>query len=530
MKMNCKGISELRTQIKSIKSQAELDKSMSHLKIIASNERSNPEVIQLIEEFITVSEDISDFKSLVILYGLLILQLVQQISNISRALQTLEKMQLLATEIDFKDGLAFSYSFSWYIEKIEGNHKKSANKIEKSMQLLGEILTPDPYIYHFVSYTYAVEMWLEKRNPQAAEILEKCANYFYKVGLTHSLTMSLGILIIIYQQMQNKEKSLQFIKIILGNYNLLLNMPREVRSIAHYFIGVGHKLSFNLGETEKHLLETERILKPIYKDSIYSGYYLAALSHLTTTSALQGKLGLALDQLKRAEDLLEGEITIKNLDSFNKNQIIHDFNLTKFYIQSRLRDFSIEKYQDLIQTIINNVGTHHSNAIMLSEFLLNINLTISELQDIKKLNNPSTKRVEHILDFLICQGNDDDKQALQRINALKRRPVEERMTYVEKAFADLLAAQEYYKINRFAEIYPLLKKYENQTHKIEVLELRVFMEAFIQVGAFKNGDPLGPALQYMAIKKCRNYGFSRLENRLLNYLDMQRRDIRSLAI
>ncbi len=104
------------------------------------------------------------------------------------------------------------------------------------------------------------------------------------------------------------------------------------------------------------------------------------------------------------------------------------------------------------------------------------------------------------------------------------------MTNVERAFADLLAAQEYYKINRFAEIYPLLKKYENQTQKIEVLELRVFMEAFIQVGAFKNGDPLGPALQYMAIKKCRNYGFSRLENKLLDYLDMQRRDIRSLAI
>ena len=94
----------------------------------------------------------------------------------------------------------------------------------------------------------------------------------------------------------------------------------------------------------------------------------------------------------------------------------------------------------------------------------------------------------------------------------------------EKAFADLLAAQEYYKINRFAEIYPLLKKHEKQLHKIEVLEMRVFMEAFIQVGAYKNGDPLGPALQYMAIKKCRQYGFSRLENELLNYITMQGND------
>ena len=102
-----------------------------------------------------------------------------------------------------------------------------------------------------------------------------------------------------------------------------------------------------------------------------------------------------------------------------------------------------------------------------------------------------------------------------------RRPVEERMTFVEKAFTELLAAQEYYKLNRFAEIYPLLKKYENQLHRIEVLELRIFMEAFIQVGAFKNGDPLGPALQYMAIKKCQQLGFTRLENKLVNYLNLQ---------
>ncbi|MCG3224811.1 MAG: hypothetical protein H7647_10115 [Candidatus Heimdallarchaeota archaeon] len=55
------------------------------------------------------------------------------------------------------------------------------------------------------------------------------------------------------------------------------------------------------------------------------------------------------------------------------------------------------------------------------------------------------------------------------------------------------------------------------------MKCRIFMEAFIQVGAYKNGDPLGPALQYMAIKKCRNYGFSRLENKLLDYLQLQRK-------
>ena len=384
------------------------------------------------------------------------------------------------------------------------------------------------HIYHFIRYSYAVEQWLDSRDFKSSIILEECANYFYLNGYFHSFARTLCILIVIYQQTQNNEKSMEIIRKILSNYDFLAKMPEEIKSIVYYFIGVSHKLSFNLSVTEKYLLEAERILKPIYKESIYSRYYLTALSHLSAISALQGKLELALDQMKRVEDLLEEEIVLRNIDVFNKIQIIHTYNLTKFYLQSRLHNFCVEKSQGLIQTIISNVGTYHSNAMMLSEFLLNANLTKAELHDIKTLNNPSTRRVEHILDFLIGEESDDDKRTLRRINALKRRPVEVRMTYVEKAFADLLAAQEYYKINRFAEIYPLLKKYENQTHKIEVLEMRVFMEAFIQVGAYKNGDPLGPALQYMAIKKCRNYGFSRLENRLLDYLDIQRRDIHSL--
>ncbi len=60
--------------------------------------------------------------------------------------------------------------------------------------------------------------------------------------------------------------------------------------------------------------------------------------------------------------------------------------------------------------------------------------------------------------------------------------------------------------------------------------MRVFMEAFIQVGSFKNGDPLGPALQYMAIKKCRLYGFSRLENKLLYYFSIQGNDVLKMNV
>jgi hypothetical protein len=97
------------------------------------------------------------------------------------------------------------------------------------------------------------------------------------------------------------------------------------------------------------------------------------------------------------------------------------------------------------------------------------------------------------------------------------------MTYIEKAFADLLAAQEYYRIGHFAEIYPLLKKYKDQLDRIEVLEMRIFMEAFIQAGEFNNGDPLAPALHFMAIKRCREHNFTRLEETLLDHQQALRR-------
>ena len=179
----------------------------------------------------------------------------------------------------------------------------------------------------------------------------------------------------------------------------------------------------------------------------------------------------------------------------------------------------------MAQTIFDYIDKYHSNAIFFSEYLLSARLSKKQLIEIKNLGNPNTKRVEHIINFLIEKINHtDEQQVMNYVSILKRRPVKDKMTFTEKAFADLLAAQEYYKINRFAEIYPLLKKYENHLHKIEVLEMRVFMEAFIQVGAYKNGNPLGPALQYMAIKKCRQYGFSRLENTLSDYLTMQGND------
>jgi hypothetical protein len=369
-----------------------------------------------------------------------------------------------------------------------------------------------------------MENWLENRDFKSANLLEDCIDFFYLEGYYHGLIMSLGHLIIIYQQTQNKEKSMKLVRKILSNVNLLTKMPEEIPSILHFFIGFSHGLFINLNEAERYLLESQIILRSTYKKSIYSSYYITSLSHLTTTYALQGKLELAIKHMKEVEELMEEGIVTRNLDSFNKKQIIHSFNLTKFYINSRLSNFTIEIEQELVQSIIYNLDKYYSNAIMFSEFLLNTNLTKEQLANIQNLDNPSTRRVEHIINFLLEKmTNAEEQQVLRYTNILQRRSVEERMTYVEKAFADLLDVKEYYRIGRFAEIYPLLKKHKNQLDRIEVLEMRILMEAFIQAGEFNNGDPLAPALHFMAIKRCREHNFTRLGETLLDHQQTLRR-------
>ncbi|MCE7742034.1 MAG: hypothetical protein GOP50_06215 [Candidatus Heimdallarchaeota archaeon] len=517
---------EIRKKLSVLNSKDELREIISQLKIVASNRRSDENIIHIIEDSIGVATEIKDFESLVILKGLLILQYIQQSTNMEKSIRILEKMQSLATKIDYKEGLAFSFSFAWYIARIRGNKEERRESIISAVTLLDEVNQPNQFIYYFVKYTQALEMWFVSRDIRCVDILENCIVYFSEKRLYHSLVMSLGILSLIFQQTQNKEKAINLTKTILMRRNFLNQVPEEIRSNIHFFIGFSQELSFSLNVAEKHLKEAIRILQPIYETSIYSSYYLTALSYLTATYALQGKLELAYNQIIEVDELIEEGIATRNLDDFNRGQMKHIFDLTKFYILSRLRNFAPKNLYELKQKILENISKYYSNAIFFSEFLLNAELTKEQLIEIKDLKTPSTKRIEHILNFLIERAIITNEQDLiNSIFELKRRPAKKRMTYEEKAFADLLAAQEYYKIRRFSEIYPLLKKYKNNLNRIEVLELRIFMEAFIQISAFKNGDPMGLALQYVAIRKCQQYGFSGLENKLLSYLELQRKDV-----
>ena len=496
---------------------------INKLRVVCSNEKSiNME--KLIDRAIKKNEIFGDNKTLVDLYDLKIRQIYHFKDRMHETSDTLSKMRSLSKIINYNTGLALAEQLSWHVEKLIGNKIKSSESILNAIKIIEESSDVDEYTKNFCRYSYAVENWLGNRNHRSASILEECIDFFYSEGYFHGLVGSLGILTIIYQQTQNRKQSMKLTRKILSSSNLFIKTPKELQSTIYFFFGFSNELSLNLNEAEKYLIESLTIMKPIYKKSIYSSYYITTLSYLTTIYALQGRLELALIQMKEIDELLEEGIATKNLDSFNKEQIIHTLNLTKFYINSRLVDFTIKTEQELKQSIINNLDRYHSNAIIFSEFLLNANLTKEQLIKIRNLDNPSTRRVEHIINFLIEKTiHIEEQQVLRYTRILQRRPVEERMTYIEKAFADLLAAQEYYKISRFSEIYPLLKKYKEQLDRIEVLEMRIFMEAFIQAGEFNNGDPLAPALHFMAIKRCREHNFTRLEETLLDHQQTLRR-------
>ncbi len=508
----------------------DLQKYVIELRVFASNNKFEKAVTELIEETIRKAETIDDKKSLVDLYELKISQIEHLHDSYDQILQLLLLMRELSLEIDYKEGLALSYNVEWYIEKFKGNKAKSKNAIDLSIITLVNHKEYDNYSYVTCYYSYAVELWLEENNPQSASILEECVDFFYKEGFYRSLVQSLAVLFVIYQETQNKKGALKVTQKLLSNKIPFDNLPRDIQAISYYFVGLSHKLQLNLSLAEKYLEKARRILKETLEKNIYSFYYIPVLTHLSTVLALQGKIEQALELIKTAEILLQGKIFSNYSDPISRRQINHSFNLVNFYIKSRIHESTCDEIIDLIDNIYTDCKINYSNAIILTEFLLNANLNYEQLKELKSTNNASLERVRHIIIFLIAKEKgkdkaDEEQNYLDRIEVLRERFKINKMTFIEKAYADLLIAQQLFSLKQFAEIYVILKKYKKQINRIEVLELRIFMEGFIQVGAYKSGDPLGPALQYMAIKKCRQYGFSRLENTLLNYLDMQRKEI-----
>lgn len=182
---------------------------------------------------------------------------------------------------------------------------------------------------------------------------------------------------------------------------------------------------------------------------------------------------------------------------------------------------------DLIMEIYNGSKTLYSDFMLLSEFILNANLNSSKLRQLLKTDNYSISRVKHLILFDLKDKNKErisERRLNKRIEVVTERTRTSKTAFIEDVLADLLIAQQLYSLKKYSEISTLLRKYEGKLDQIQVLELRLFMEALIQIGVYRNGNPLGLVFHYTAIRKCSNYGFTRLETRLLEYLEMQKRE------
>ena len=505
----------------------DLDEIIEKLRVLSANEKSD-RLINLIEKAIEESCKLNHSIATVKLFELRIKQLFGNRNTISSINKTLQDMKNLSRKMNYTEGLILCYSIEWGLEKFVGNQTKSKEAILKAMELLKSWNNPEEYVYNITRYSYAIEIWLEDYDFKSREIFEECVSYFIKVGNYKGLIHSLGYLSIIYLHMQERKKAIKIAQKILS-YKLDFDLLRiDLQTITYFFLGVSYKLQNSLSQAKSFFVKARQIFEQ--NKMVESTYYVPTLSHLLVITALQGKLDTSSKEITQIEQLLEKEDSGINLTKINENQIKHTFNLTKYYIYSRTSSFDKIRNQNLISSILKGCKLYYSDFVMLSEFILDADASKKDLNQMLSLNNYSVNRIKHIIEFKLENQKtvlkiSKEKRALNCVTILEKRLKTRTTFFMEHVYADLLIAKQLFSLKRYAEIAPLLKKYENRLKQIEVLEMRIFMEAFIQVGAYKNGDPLGPALQYMAIKKCRLYGFSRLENTLLDYLQLQQQDI-----
>ncbi len=516
----------MEKQIEEIENSEDLWSAVKFLQLFASNERSHG-VVDLIDQTTEKCKLIDDKKALVNLYGLKIPVIYNFQDKLLVASQLINEMLTISEEINYQEGTAWAYSYMWYVEKIKGNKEESVKAMDKSLEILNQLTDCDKYIYHFVKYSYAIEKWLEEHDSKSIQIFEECLIYFYHNKFHRSLAQTLGILSVIYFKKLDNKKALEISIKILANRSLFDKMPYDVKGIVYYFTGLAHLLNLNLSLAETSFADSYAILKTVSEKNIYFSNFIILHSHSSTVKALQGKIAQAFEMINEVDKLLKKEFYIKNLDKNTKSQILHTLNLIKFYVYSRKIDFDVETSQDLIDEIIEGCKNHYSNFLLLTEFILNANLDDHTLKELSNTNYFSLNRVKHIIEFVIektttDENISDEQRHLNCIDILNNRIRTDKTTFIEDTYADLLLAQELLDLQLFDEIYPLLRKYKDQLHKIEVLEMRIFMKAFIQVGEFRNGDTLAPAVQYMAIKKCRKHRFTKLEQLLFQHQQTMR--------
>jgi len=515
-------IENLQMLISQAEKWIDFDYLIDELRVVASNIKNN-QIVQIIDDALIKSRILNMNNATAKLLELRVKQEFHLTEKIDELSKYTDEMVKLATEGDCKGNLALSYTTKWGIEKLKGNKETSNEALTKAKEFTEKLKSKD-YSYYICTYSFVINDWFENHDLKNTDKLEECSDYFLKNGYFRSFAQTLTILAIIFATMQNGNRILDRCRQIFENKNLFEELPLDVKGFSYYLTGLGYMMKMNLNFAESLFQKAYDILKPIHKNSIYFSNFIILHSHLITVKALQGKIEQTWRIVKEVEELLAQEFFTKNLDLNTKNQIRHTLNLNKFYVCTRSKDFDSEEMQDLIEDLFVTSKTQYSNFMLLSEYILNSNLESDKLKELLATDNFNINRVKHIISYVLLsrtEQNSTNKLFLERIEILVKREKTEITTFIENVLADLLIAQQLFSLTRYGDIYSLLVKYKNQLNRIEVLEMRVFMEAFIQVGAYKTGDPLGPALQYMAIKKCRQYGFSRLENKLLEYLNIQ---------
>ena len=214
-------------------------------------------------------------------------------------------MLKLSKDMNYQNGMAFSYTFFWYIERYYGNIGKSRSAIKKAMKSLKLSSEFDEYIHNVCYYCFAMDQWLVEHSNYATKNFEKCFNYFLVNGFHKNTMQILGILVIIYQRMQNKRKVIKISKRIMSSELFINKNQEDIRFIGYYFAGVGQLLVHNIELAEKLFKESYYIInRKLEQSSYYSYYYIRLLAHLATIKALQGKTGESSELMRTIKGLL----------------------------------------------------------------------------------------------------------------------------------------------------------------------------------------------------------------------------------
>ncbi|MCG3222273.1 MAG: hypothetical protein H7641_12915 [Candidatus Heimdallarchaeota archaeon] len=125
-------IEDVINKIDNIESDNDLAVIEKIIRVIASNHRTL-EIYELCEKVIEKCLLLDNKRLLVNLYGYQISIIYNFKNKICIASRLINKMIHISNEIKYEEGSAWAYSYIWYIEKYNGNKRKSVQALNKTI-------------------------------------------------------------------------------------------------------------------------------------------------------------------------------------------------------------------------------------------------------------------------------------------------------------------------------------------------------------------------------------------------------------